>query len=369
MRPTNSKYPEWVPPHCPNPGCRFHTGETRNWQFKRAGYYSRRMEPRRIQRFTCRHCGRSFSTQTFSASYWQKLPDLDRRIFMRTIGCMSNRQIARDIGVSHETVSRHLRRLGRHCLLFHALACAGRMTATVAVVDGFESFEWSQYYPFHHLVAVEKGSDFFIYFNDIELRRKGRMTDYQRRKREQLERSHGPPPPDATARALTDLLSVVIPREGEIRIHSDDHPAYRRPIRLLGSRVRHFVTSGKLRRSKHNPLWEVNLLDLLIRHGSSNHKRETIAWSKRRQCSAERLAILLVWRNYIKGRTERLQTAPTPAMVRGLFDRPLQVVEILSQRYFPARIGLPRRWREYYAGSVETRALPNNRSHQLVYAY
>ena len=45
------------------------------------------------------------------------------------------------------------------------------------VVDGFESFEYSQYFPIHHHVAVEKGTDFFIHFTDSELRRKGRMTE------------------------------------------------------------------------------------------------------------------------------------------------------------------------------------------------
>jgi hypothetical protein len=32
-----------------------------------------------------------------------------------------------------------------------------------------------------------------------------------------------------------------------------------------------------------NPLFPVNLADLLLRHSSANHKRETIAFSKRRQ--------------------------------------------------------------------------------------
>jgi len=32
-------------------------------------------------------------------------------------------------------------------------------------------------------------------------------------------------------------------------------------------------------------------LDLWLRHGSANHKRETIAWSKRRQRAMERLAV------------------------------------------------------------------------------
>ena len=62
---------------------------------------------------------------------------------------MANRQIARDLGVSPETVTRHINRLGRHCLLFHAKAMQTAPPADHIVLDGLVTFEWSQYYPFH----------------------------------------------------------------------------------------------------------------------------------------------------------------------------------------------------------------------------
>jgi len=107
----------------------------------------------------------------------------------------------------------------------------------------------------------------------------------------------------------------------------------------------------------------------LMRHSSSNHKRETIAWSKRRQGSAERLLIFLVWRNYIKGQSEKTRGAPTPAMVKGLFDRPLDAGEILESRIFPSQMELPPRWAEYYEKKVETVPLPKNNQHDLKYAF
>jgi hypothetical protein len=116
-------------------------------------------------------------------------------------------------------------------------------------------------------------------------------------------------------------------------------------------------------------LWEVNLLDLLIRHSSANHKRETIAWSKRRQASAERLAILLVWRNYMKGRREKQRGSPTPAMVRGLMGEPINPEKLLSRRLFRSRVQLPPRWREYYERAVWTRGLQRQRGHDLTMAF
>jgi hypothetical protein len=78
---------------------------------------------------------------------------------------------------------------------------------------------------------------------------------------------------------------------------------------------------------------------------------------------------MLVWRNYIKGRREKERGSPTPAMARGMLDKPLKIEEILSERIFRTRCELPPRWAEYYDRAVETRALPRNRRHELKYAY
>jgi hypothetical protein len=364
-----TKVSNWVPPHCPNPQCRFHHHSGGPWPFKKAGYYTRLITPRRIRRFTCKTCKRSFSTQTFSQTYWQKRPDLDAKILMKTVGGMANRQVARDLRVSPETINRHVARLGRHCMLFHWQMMHGCPPPTEVVVDGFESFELSQYYPIHHHVAVEKGTDFFIYFTDSELRRKGRMTEHQKKRRQGLERELGRPDPKAIEKDMRELLEVTLGPTGSARIFSDDHPAYKRSIRTMNVKIDHRITPGREHRDKNNSLWEVNLLDLLIRHCNANHRRETIAWSKRRQASAERLAILLVWRNYMKGRREKKRGSPTPAMEKGLMKRPLEISELLSGRMFRERNPLPPRWAEYYDRSVKTRALQNQRRHELALAF
>jgi transposase-like protein len=339
-----------------------------DWPYKRAGFYLRSAQPRRIQRFTCRACRRSFSSQTFCTTYWQRRPDLDQRIFMKAIGGMALRQIARDIGCSPETVARKIARLGRHCMLLHAKLMRNAPPASAVVVDGFETFEWSQYFPFHQNLAVEPETDFFIYFNDSELRRKGRMTSAQKQRRDELERLFGRPDRQAVRKGVTELLKVATTDSMRAVIDSDDHPSYRPAIRSLDVDVEHRITPGRDHRDGRNRLWSVNLLDLVIRHNSANHKRETIAWSKRRQASCERLAMLLVWRNYMQGRREKIRGSPTPAMARGMLSRRLTVQEVLDSRLFVSQMELPGRWRQYYERTVETRALKVQRRHVLRYA-
>ncbi len=289
---------------------------------------------------------------------------------MKPVGGMANRQIARDLGVSPKTIDDRIARLGRHCMLFHWKHMEKADPFESIVVDGFESFELSQYYPFHHHVAVEKDTDFFIYFTDSELRRKGRMTENQKERRRELSLQFGRPDPQAVRKDMTELLTVSLAGATRPTVFSDDHRSYPPAIRRCGcEEVTHHITSSRDYRDRHNKLWEVNLLELIIRHSSANHRRETIAWSKRRQASAEHLAIVLVWRNYIKGRREKVRGSPTPAMARGMVGHRYTVDDVLASRIFRTHVALPPRWDSYYKRTVTTRALGRHRTHNLKYAF
>ena len=359
---------DWLPPFCPNPTCPCHNGFAQRSDFKRHGNYSSRVNPRPIPRFRCKHCGRCFSRQTFSTTYWQKRPLLDSQIFMQLVGCMGNRQIARAHRVCHETIARHVARIARHCLLNSARLMSGRPPFTRVVVDGFESFEFSQFFPLHHHLAVDKASGCFIYFTDSELRRKGSMTASQRRQRQALEDTLGRPDPKAIQNDMAEALQVSLKGAVSATVYSDLHPAYPGCLKRVPATVTHQRTDSKRHRGIHNPLFEVNRLDLLIRHGSSNHKRETIAYSKRRQASAERLAIQQWWLNTMKWRSEN-HPGQTPAMVLGWLNHRLEVAELFTQRLFRHQVALPPRWGQYYERTVQTRAIARNRRHDLKYAF
>lgn len=358
----------FVPPHCPNQNCLHHSQLGADWRYKRSGTFWRQIAPHRIQRFLCLHCRRSFSSQTFSTSYWLKRPDILPQLVTKTTGCMANRQIARDLRVAPSTIDRQLSRLGRHCLLYHAQIMETARPADQVVIDGFVTFEHSQYWPFHHHLPVEKDTDFMIYFTDSEVRRSGTMTPQQKRKRERLEAQYGRPDPGAVYKDVRHLLEVVTSGQRRVTVFSDEHKTYARALRDLPCEITHLVTSSRDRRDAGNPLFPVNLADMMLRHSSANHKRETIAWSKRRQASAERLAIFLVWRNYMKGRREKARGSPTPAQARGTMDHRLDIRELLARRLFVSQIRLPERWLQYYWRTVETRVLPRQRRHELSYA-
>jgi hypothetical protein len=80
-----------------------------------------------------------------------------------------------------------------------------------------------------------------------------------------------------------------------------------------------------------------------------------------------RAAIWVVWRNYVKSRSENKRNSP-PAVVLGLIKQRLSVAQILSRRLFPSRIELSEWVTRCYDGRIMTRRLEKNRSYHPAFA-
>jgi len=357
-----------APPFCPNPKCRFHRSDRHLWRFVRVGFYVRKTAPIRIQRYRCDTCRRKFADQTFSTTYWMKRPDLLVPVFHRLVGCSGFRQIASEFGVSPQTIARVSDRLGRHALLFHELTRPKGLLTEPLALDSFESFEYSQYYPTSYHVAAGQRTHFFYGFTESECRRRGTMTRGQKKRRATLEERFGRPDPCSIEKEVAALLAILAPEPQALELHTDQHTSYPRAVlRLRHLSITHHTVSSRAARTPQNPLFAINLVDLKMRHGGANHKRETIAFSKRRASAAYRMAHFLVWRNWVRPFSER-KGGPSPAMRLGLTDRLLTVPDILKQRLFPERIPLPERWQAYYRKDIQTRAIPKGTTHRLKYA-
>ena len=357
-----------APPFCPNPDCRFHRRDRHLWRFVRVGFYLRMTAPFRVQRYRCDTCRRKFGDQTFSTTYWMKRPDLLVPVFHRLVGCSGFRQIASEFGVSPQTIGRVSGRLGRHALLFHQLNRPKGPIQEPLALDSFESFEYSQYYPTSYHVAAGQRSHFFYGFTDSECRRRGHMTRAQKKRRVQLEERLGKPDPRSIEKEVAALLAMLAPAPQALELHTDRHTSYPRAVlRVPHLSIAHFTISSRAARTSRNPLFAINLIDLKLRHNGANHKRETIAYSKRRASAAYRMAQFLVWRNWVRPFSER-RGGPSPAMRLGITDQRLSVPDLLNERLFPSRVTLPERWQSYYRKEIQTRAIPRGTKHRLKYA-
>jgi transposase-like protein len=353
----------------------------RTFLFKPAGGYRRR-DHRRVPRNRCRVCGRTFSKQAFSVSYFLKRPELLVPIFAGLQAGSGHRQLARSLGCAPSTVTRLSARLGRHALLLTATALVelGKLEEGL-VNDHFESFVRAQDYPVGVATVVGKISWFVYGLDPAPHARTGKRSPVQERKRKAR-------PPQPTRGGFTGSMTRVLdallhffPDNPSIDVTTDGHTSYLQALRKprFRGRFRHAAHPNPKRGPKGSPrspvaiardraMFPVDTLHGLLRHSECHHRRETIAFGRRTNAILERLFLAAAWRNFVKGVSERKPDRTTPAMKLKLATEPWSWRRVLARRLFPGRVLLPESWLEIYQRAWITPGGPNA-PHKLALAY
>ena len=371
------------PRHCPWRACREHRRVEPGYRFRKHGTYSTARR-RGIPRFLCLACERTFSRQSFSTSYYLKRPDLLPRVAAGLVGGSAFRQIARTNECAPNTVARMSARLGRHAMLLHARALEQlrHRLAEPIVFDHFETFEFTQDWPFGVGTAVGATSWFIYGVDPAPHRRTGKMTEAQKRRLRSRPRRplHGGYTGSTTR--ILDGLNHLRPPIDTIDICWDGHRSYRRAVERHPER--RWIRTGTYvdpprgpKGSKRSPdaverdraMFPVDQLHALLRHSLAHHRRETIAFARRINGAMERLALTTIWRNFVKKRSERRGESKTPAVKIKLTDERWRWKRVLSQRLFHDRVELTEPWSALYRREWTTALLRANARHELRHAF
>lgn len=373
----------FAPPFCPRSDCPQHLlHPPRRLACHRFGSYLR-SDGRRVPRYRCSVCRRTFSKQSFAVSYYLKRPALLVPIAAALVNGAAHRQIARLLGCAPSTVTRLSARLGRHGLLLQVLALQHLPDdQEEMVLDHFESFEGSQDAPIAVATLVGATSWFCYGLEGCTHTRTGRRTpEQERRLATRLQRETRGGYEGSTARLLSTRVGFCHSAQ-ILHVTADDKPDYARATQRadLGGRVRLSVfpnpdrgPKGSVRseaaRVRDAAMFPNDLLHALLRHSLAHHHRETIAFPRRINAALERLFLFTAWRNFVKGISERRADPTTPAMNKQLTDRPWSWERLLGRRLFPRRLAVPRSWMEIYRREWTTPGLPSNTRHALVRAF
>ena len=373
---------DFRPPFCPRRTCRHHI-QPKGFRCKKDGTY-RTARGSVVQRYRCRGCGSHFSRRAFSLSYYRKRPELLRPVAAGLQAGSGHRQLARTLGCAPSTVTRIAARLGRHAilLLWRALASLDGQLDEPVVVDHFETFELTQDLPVG--VATPVGArSWFVYGVDLapHARTGRRSTVQEARRRKRAKRPTRGGYVGSVRRVLNSLLPLK-PKGCRLHIVGDGHPAYEQAVRRHPRSTEIRLEShpnpkrgpkgsprSEIARARDRAMFPVDLLHALLRHSLAAHKRETIAFSKRSNAVAEGMFLAAVWRNFVKGVSERKNDPTTPAMRLGLTDRPWSWERVLGRRLFPDREKLVGTWLELYRRDWLTPDLPSNTRHRPVFTY
>lgn len=346
--------PTIEPPFCPNPSCRHHTldrpatNSTPSFTASRAlvedhpaPFYThfgsfRTKAYGLVARYRCTNCGRTFSDRSFRLDYYAKrvldLPEIFRAISAGE----SVSAIARAQRCSTASVQNRLDRLGRASLAMHATLTHDLTLSENLAADGFESFDRSQYFPNNLNILIGSRSQFLYAFTHATLRRKGRMTPHQKRRRTALEQVFRPPP-DALLAAFTRLVTVIpsiwnTTRLPDLILFTDEHRLY--PIALqkvpqlsaaLASKnMAHVRIPSSAPRTVRNPLFPVNYEDRELRKDIAAFRRESTCFTRNAAAGSLRMACHLAWHNYQKPHRIRGRSGEVHAQIAGIEQKAIQ---------------------------------------------
>ncbi len=375
----------FLPAHCPYPACAAHLATVETYrhgiEYIRHGGYRRKAPPFRIQRFACKLCGTTFSTQTFSPTYCMKRPEnlipaarlltngeADRHA-RRTLSPNPRYAPRPNAGCSGSTVTRLVPRLAREAMLFVSELESGSTGIDEPLaLDDFVTFAHAQLNQVSLPTVIGRATSYVYHLDQAAHRRGGTMTETQRAAERKLLRQRRFPR-DARRRAWRRAITSLLERAGAgatLSCVSDGDAVIAEVLASAGPRISHVALPNPERGPKGSPrstkaldrdraLFEVDHFHRWLRHSLAHDRRETIAFARSVNALLGRRILFAVARNAIQARRERKEAGPTPAMLRGLIDRAMSWDEILERRRFPRRVpALRPGWDDCYAEAIAT---------------
>jgi len=265
--------------------------------------------------------------------------------------------MSRDLAVSTSTVINRISRLAHNALAVHIALCGEAVQQEALVADGFESYCVSQYFPNNITLLAGKQSQYLYFANYCTIRRKGRMTEAQKRTRMRLERRWRADP-QALRKAFDELLTHIRTDTGSPTLVTDEKREYERSLRAIGTHtsIKHLRLSSKLPRTLQNDLFSVNYLDREIRKDCANHVRETVCFSRNVNNCMERFWVYFVYHNYRKQYRIRNGETRTHAEVAGIEAAAIRRMlrGYYTRRSFLSKTGLTGSLRSLWLRKLET---------------
>lgn len=294
--------------HCVNPNCTCFNPKNihdTNWRRNHGTYQTKAFGE--VNRYQCLHCGKTFSDQSFSIDYYVKIPVDYLPLIQALVSTSGLGNLTRFSGLRYELIQNRYERLSRMLLALNADLRNLIIPDEDFVLDGFETFSVSQYYPNNINTITGSSSEFIYGIGFAQLRRKGAMTAKQKKRRAQLESEYGKAPPNAIEMSvyslMSDLCNLLHRNKLEKKVlKSDEHKAYARAfnrISTISQYIEHKQYSSKAARIYTNPVFSADYTDRQFRKDLANHVRETVQFARCPAAMMVRLSIYQMYHNYL----------------------------------------------------------------------
>lgn len=266
----------------------------------RSGYFLRRSDGLLIQRYYCKSCQKSFSTESLSPFKFQKKRNLNDIVFSLFASGTSQRRMAKILAVNKKTIVRKFEVLGRVCL--DDMKSGKHLSPNKIqefIFDDMETFEHTKLKPLSITMAVEAKTRVILDFKVSSMRAKGHLAERSRKKygyRADERKKH-------LEEMLTNLKAVAIQNP---LIKSDMNPHYINPVKKIFPTSVHEVFKGKrgcvvgqgeLKATGFDPIFSFNHTAAMLRANINRLFRRTWNTTKKPKCLEFHVAIYIFYHN------------------------------------------------------------------------
>ena len=262
----------------------------------RKGSYTRKCGKEKIQRYLCKFCGKGCSEAIESPSYRLQHRELTQICFRLLCCGVSQRRIAKILGVDRKSIARRVVRFGKICEKNLATYRGARESATEVLFDEMESFEHTKCKPLTIPVAVEQTTRKILALGVGSIAAKGplakiALAKYGPRRCQRRE---------LLSQLMQDLKQCC---SSNALFKTDESRHYPGPIAKAFPSARHVsykgrkgavVGQGELKRGGFDPLFYLNHTYAMIRDNVKTLSRRTWCTTKRPD-RLRRLLYIYAW--------------------------------------------------------------------------
>jgi transposase-like protein len=327
---------DFTPRACPNPVCPSHAGGPFLW--RRKGFFTRQVDLRRVQRFTCLACRRGFSSQTFRVDFRYHRPKLHLAFFVRMVGKCSIRQAARELACHRDSLLLRLARLGPHARWVHAAflqrhrATWGGLHGTFQL-DELETFEVDRrLFPLTVPVLIHRDTRFVVHVDSATLPARGKLPPLKQLRKQVYEQRYGKRR-NRSREAVTACFRALrreLGRGASFVVQTDRKRSYPSILReVFGGQVVHQWVHSKEPRTPANLIFAINNTLAQMRDGLGRLVRRNWGHSKLQRNLGWHLWVWALYRNYVRELTNK-ERRESSASALGVTTRRLRAAELLA---------------------------------------
>lgn len=224
------------------------------------GHFTRKSDQKRLQRFRCLDCKRTFSEASLSHCFRQRKRHLNGPLFELLVGGFSQRRSARFLRVNRKTIVRRFLFLGAFAKIALLETNKTHVKSHTIQFDDLETFEHSKCKPLSVTMAVEEGSRRILGFRVARMPAKGLLAAISRKK-------YGPRK-DERPQAREELFSELQELVSENALFkSDRNPHYGEALKKHFPQATHHtykgrrgcvVGQGELKAGGYDPIFSLN---------------------------------------------------------------------------------------------------------------